>query len=298
MSGSVDTGEAKTLGAIGFLKKPINKEAILAAIQTMLQPPAVNSHTILVIEDNEIELLGLKRLFEKDAITLIPVKTGKEGLEWLKQHTADAVILDLMLPDINGFEWLHHVDNLPAKPPVIIYSARELSTEELFELRTQVEAVVTKGKHNERLHEEVLRLFSIQKRQLDQQNMQNFAPLSATHPKVLLVDDDMRNLFALSKVLRQKGFEVEIAPSALKALEILPQQPIDILLADIMMPEMDGYALIRKVREMGYQKLPIIAVTAKAMLGDVDLCLQAGANDYIPKPVDINRLLEVMKRWL
>jgi CheY-like chemotaxis protein len=302
MSGSVDTGEAKTLGAVGFLKKPINKEAILAAIHSMLKQQHAllpSPRTVLVIEDNDIELLGLKNLFQGDPLNLVTVKTGAAGLQWLTRNSADAIILDLMLPDISGFEWLKQFSSLAAQPPVVIYSARELSADELFQLRVHAEAIVTKGKNNERLREEVLRLFSL-KHHVVEAEKPTIMPSAGSgfHQRVLLVDDDVRNLFALSKVLRQKGFQVEIAPSAVKALEILEKQPIDVLLADIMMPEMDGYALIRRVRELGYVKLPIIAVTAKAMLGDVDLCLQAGANDYIPKPVDISRMLEVLKRWL
>jgi len=124
------------------------------------------------------------------------------------------------------------------------------------------------------------------------------AQISGENKRLLLVDDDVRNLFALAKVLRQKGFKVEVVPNGEKALEIMQQQAFDAVLCDIMMPDMDGYTLMGHIRERGYTDLPLIAVTAKAMPGDIELCIQAGANDYIPKPVDINRLIEVLARWL
>ncbi len=163
-------------------------------------------------------------------------------------------------------------------------------------MRRFADTIVTKSPANTRLREEVLLLLNSEKT-TDNVCASSFTK-DPSQQRLLLVDDDVRNLFALAKVLRHKGFAVEIAPSGAKALEMLEQYTFTAVLSDIMMPEMDGYVLIRRIRELGYAELPLIAVTAKAMPGDIDLCLQAGANDYIPKPVDINKLLVVLSKWL
>lgn len=301
MSGTEDSGEAKTLGALGFLKKPVTKDSIAAAIRTMLEQAAKNerTHTVLAIEDNAADIMALQTLFRHDAVEIHAVQTGKDAVQWLAAQPADAIILDLQLPDISGFDWLQRLGNNNAHPPIVVYSARELSGEELFQLRKHSDAVVTKGNNNERLHQEVLRLLSLPLPQTQIAPATSpTPPISGDNRRLLLVDDDVRNLFALAKVLRQKGFKVEVVPSGAKALELLQKQSFDAVLCDIMMPEMDGYTLMGHIREQGYSALPLIAVTAKAMPGDIELCMKAGANDYIPKPVDINKLLEVLGRWL
>ncbi|MGZ4960649.1 MAG: response regulator, partial [Methylomonas sp.] len=293
MSGSQDTGEAKTLGALGFLKKPVTKEGIGAAIKAMLEQN-IPRRTVLVVEDTKADIVALQTVFRHDALNIVSMQTGNEALQWLSGHRPDAIILDLQLPDISGFDWLQQLD-IGEHPPVIVYSARELTGDELFLLRKYADAVVTKGDNTERLHEETLRVLSASHRQPQTKTPATFAP---GNRRLLLVDDDVRNLFALAKTLRRKGFNVEVVPSGAKALETLQQQRFDAVLTDIMMPEMDGYTLMERIRELGYADLPLIAVTAKAMPGDVELCLEAGANDYIPKPVDMDKLLEVLDRWL
>ncbi|MBS1213856.1 MAG: hypothetical protein H6R26_2473, partial [Proteobacteria bacterium] len=294
MSGAEDTGEAKTLGALGYLRKPVTRDSIASAIRTMLEnAPTPRRRTVLAVEDNEVDAGGLRALFRADPIDLVAIASGHEALQWLQREHADAVILDLILPDISGFDWLNQLAGESSHPPVIVFSAREVTEEELFQLRQHAEAVVIKGKSNERLREEVLLA-------LKTEHVEARAPVgpASKGQRLLLVDDDVRNLFALAKVLRSKGYPVEMAPSGAKALQLLEQQNFAAILTDIMMPEMDGYSLIRRIRELGYKDLPIIAVTAKAMPGDVDLCLEAGANDYVTKPVDINLLLGVIARWL
>ncbi len=296
MSGAQDNGEAKNAGALGYLKKPITKDNIAAAIRQIIEYNDHLSKTVLVIEDNPTDILGLQSLFQNDPVQLISMSTGKEAMTWLQNHHADAIILDLMLPDTTGFDWLQELTLLKQHPRIIIHSARDLSGDELFELRQHADTVVTKGTANNRLREEVLLLLN---NDVPAETVSTAEfPIDPANQRLLLVDDDVRNLFALAKVLRQKGFMVEIAPSGAKALEILEQHTFSAVLSDIMMPEMDGYALIQRIRELGYAELPLIAVTAKAMPGDIELCLQAGANDYIPKPVDINKLLMVLAKWL
>jgi CheY-like chemotaxis protein len=170
---------------------------------------------------------------------------------------------------------------------VIVYSARDLTEAEIFSLKEVTESIVTKGAFNNRLREEVLAA------RAGTRLPKPAAPVS--RKKLLLVDDDARNLFALTKALRGKGFTIEVAADSVRALESLNAQRFDAVLTDIMMPDMDGYALIRQIRALGYTDLPIIAITAKAMQGDAELCLQAGANAYLAKPVEMHKLLELLK---
>jgi len=209
----------------------------------------------------------------------------------LQTQRFDTVILDLQLPDMSGFEWLKKARQFLNPPPVVVYSARDLTEEEIFELKETTESIVTKSVFNNRLREEVLatHVASHASKKVTTKIE------AASGKKLLLVDDDARNLFALTKALRSKGYAIEVAADSAKALELLNLGRFDAVLTDIMMPEMDGYALIRQIRALGYTELPIIAITAKAMQGDDELCLQAGATAYLAKPVEVSRLLELLK---
>lgn len=288
MSGATDTGEAKTLGALDFLKKPVTRDTIIDALKTMVQvSQAASVPQILLIEDNPIDRKFVENLLKDVEVQVIAVETGGEALQLLKAQKFATVILDLQLPDISGFDWLKQARQHLNPPPIIIYSARELTENEVFELKGVTETIVTKDALSDRLREEVLHA-------LQQIDRPRSVAVQTTGRKLLLVDDDARNLFALTKVLKNKGFVVEVAPDSIKALELLAQTTFDALLTDIMMPQVDGYELIRRVRALGYDKLPIIAITAKAMQGDDTLCLQAGANAYLAKPVDVHALIELI----
>ncbi|MDO9212822.1 MAG: response regulator [Methylococcales bacterium] len=291
MSGAIDTGEAKTRGALGFLKKPVTRDNVIDALKTMVQ---ITQDTavpqILLIEDNPIDRQFVESLLSECALDIIAVEQGGEALQILQTQSFAVVILDLQLPDISGFDWLKQAQQYLNPPPIIIYSARELTENEVFELKGVTESIVTKDASSVRLREEVLYALHQTDRAIAVYSEQ------ITGKKLLLVDDDARNLYALTKVLRSKGFIVEVAPDSIKALERLAQTGFDVMLTDIMMPEVDGYELIRRVRALGYDKLPIIAITAKAMQGDDTLCLQAGANAYLAKPVDVNILIELVNK--
>lgn len=293
MSGTVDTGEAKTLGALDFLKKPISRDTLIRALKTMVQMAQDRSiQRILFIEDNPIDRKFVENLLLDSATDIQVATTGGEGLYFLQTGRFALVILDLQLPDMSGFCWLKQAQHNLNPPPIIIYSAHELTENEVFELKGVTETIVTKDALSNRLREEVLLA------------LQNTArPISTVYPepyqtavekKLLLVDDDARNLYALTKALRSKGFLVEVAPDGIKALERLAETRFDVLLTDIMMPDIDGYELISRVRALGYGSLPIIAITAKAMQGDHEQCLSAGANAYIAKPVDVNALIQLI----
>ena len=289
MSGAVDTGEAKILGALGFLEKPVTRDIIIDALKTMVQvthDAAVPQ--ILLIEDNPVDRKFVENLLKDTTLDIVAAETGGEALQLLQTHRFAVVILDLQLPDMSGFDWLKQAQHHLNPPPIIIYSARELTENEVFELKGVTESIVTKDALSDRLREEVLYTL----RYTD--SPASACSEQAMGKKLLLVDDDARNLYALTKVLKSKGFVVEVAPDSIKALELLGQTSFDVLLTDIMMPQVDGYELIRRVRALNYDKLPIIAITAKAMQGDDALCLQAGANAYLAKPVDVNALIELI----
>ena len=306
MSGAADTGQARTLGAIGYLHKPITREAVQAALRTMLgaTPMTTTMHAkpqqLLLVEDDEASAHAVNTLLKNLDIAIEHVRLGEHGLSALKTTAFDAVVLDLTLPDMNGIDWLERAARAnPHYPPVIVYSARDLSDDELLRLRAYSDAIVSKGRLNEhvgaRLREEVMLALSGKARAAEAP-----PPIIASAPNraLLIVDDDLRNQAALSKVLRAKGYAVTAASSGARALEILADNRFDAILTDIMMPEMDGYELTRRLRAIAGEKLPIIAVTAKAMTGDIDLCLAAGATDYLAKPVDIDRLLALLDRWI
>ncbi len=301
MSGSSDTGQAKTLGALGFLKKPVTRETIIESLKIMVQhgvelPKIDNANTakILLIEDSPIDRRNVVDLLKAEAVEITAVETGNEAFQLLQTQHFEMVILDLKLPDMSGFEWIEKAKQFLNPPRVIVYSARELTENEVFELKGVTESIVTKNALNSRLREEVMYLLNNTNSVVIDHSVSNVL----MGKKILLVDDDARNLFALTKVLKAKGFGIEVAPDALKALELLAEKPFDVLLTDIMMPDIDGYELIRRVRALGYDKLPIVAITAKAMKGDDSLCLEAGANGYLSKPVDVSALIEMMNTLL
>ena len=301
MSGAPDTGEAQRLGAVGFLKKPVTREVIASALANIVRGAAERSAVaqpacsrVLIVEDDAATVAALERLFADDPIDLVVSATGQEALRHLAEGNFAAVILDLGLSDMTGFEWLQAARVRDGHcPPVIVYSARELDREALMSLRGQASAVVCKGVHaDERLHEEVLAALA---EPWPSQPASTAAPV-ASGQHLLLVDDDMRNLYALSRVLRSHGYRVTLAEDGERALALLRADRFDAVLTDIMMPGIDGYELIRRIRASGYAELPIVAVTAKAMQGDAEQCLAAGANDYLAKPVDVGRLIAVLTR--
>lgn len=294
MSGATDSGEAKVLGAMGFLKKPVTRATILAAIRTMVVGDMQRTlKRILLVDDNPVDTQAISKMFRQDEVEIVPSSSGSNALQLLQAHRFDTVILDLQLQDMTGFEWLKLARNLLNPPPVVIYSARDLDEAEVFALKEVTESIVTKSALSGRLREEVLLALRMD---LSSSRIRVPDRKSGLGKRLLLVDDDARNLYALTKILRSRGYDVDVAQDGGKALELLAQADFEAVLTDIMMPEMDGYALIRQIRSLGYTDVTIIAITAKAMQGDDILCLQAGANAYLPKPVDTDKLFELLRR--
>ncbi|WP_296250255.1 response regulator [uncultured Stenotrophomonas sp.] len=287
------------LGAVGYLTKPVDRKALVAAFDHLLDVAGKIVRKLLLVDDDPDSRLALTRLLQADNVEIDQVASGEEALERIATHSYDCIVLDLNLGGISGIEFLEKAATLVAVPPVVIYSGQDLSREDSLKLRQYTDSIVIKGQRSpERLLDEVsLFLHSIGSRGA------NATPADDNNlggRQVLLVDDDMRNLFALSKSLRARGVNVSMAQDGYKALQQLEENPsIELVLMDIMMPGMDGYETTREIRKLPqWSNLPIIAVTAKAMHGDRDKCLDAGANDYLTKPVDLDKLLSMMRVWL
>jgi CheY-like chemotaxis protein len=301
ISGDDQAKRALDMGAVGFLLKPVEKEAVLGALTRLLHF-SHERRQLLVVDDDAASRATVRQLLGDALVDISEANDGAAGLALLQKQRFDCLILDLALPDMNGLEFLRQATAaMPQLPPVVIYSARELTREESMQLREFTDSIVIKGARSpDRLLDEVtLFLHAINKPQAAPAAPARITP-GLAGKTVLVVDDDMRNIFALSKVLRGHGLKVIMAQDGYKALAQIEQQPgIDLVLMDIMMPGMDGYECMRRIRaQPHWQKLPIIAVTAKAMKGDREKCLQAGANEYCTKPVDVDQLLAQMRALL
>ncbi|MDO9452684.1 MAG: response regulator, partial [Stagnimonas sp.] len=299
ISATEDHSRGFDLGAVGFLTKPVTREALGAAFDRLLHFAEGSLRQVLVVDDDAASRLAVRKLVGGKNVQITEAAGGAEALEKLHQQSFDCVILDLGMPEMNGFEFLERAATLPAVPPVVVYSGRDLSPEETLKLRQYTDSIVIKGARSpERLLDEVsLFLHSIREAPA--------APLREVDTTlsgriVLVVDDDMRNIFALSKALRAKGLTVVMAQDGYKALKQLEDnRSIELVLMDIMMPGMDGYQTIGEIRKNpAHAKLPIIAVTAKAMRGDREKCIEAGANDYLSKPIDLDQLFSMLRVWL
>ncbi len=307
ITGSTDSRFALQKGAIGFLTKPVGKADIDEALRKVEDFHDKKVKDILLIEDDSTLRSAISRLIGDSDVKIKAVGTGKAAIEELQEHPYDLVILDLGLPDMTGFDLLYFIDeNQVNLPPIIVYTGKDLTREEDSELRHYAESIIIKGVRSEErlLDEAALFLHRLidkmpeQKRKMIIDLHETDAPFRGK--TVLIVDDDMRNVFALSKLLSEKGMNILKAENGVKALEIINStKGIDIILMDIMMPIMDGYETMRRIRQIEeFYKIPIIAITAKAMKKDYEECIAAGASDYLPKPVDIGRLFSMLRVWL
>jgi CheY-like chemotaxis protein/signal transduction histidine kinase len=291
------------LGAIGYLTKPATRADLLRVVESLAPRRAARPCKILVTEDDAILGDSLVRQLAAEELDVQRVGTAGAALEAIRRESFDCMILDLSLPDTDGLELLQILEKEcgEERPSVVIYTARALTHAETRRLESYAEAIVVKdGSSQERLLNEI-RLF-VQRLQ-DGRGPRRPPPLTPApsdlrlrEKKILLVDDDMRTVYALSAALIGKGAEVIVADNGRMALESLAARPdVDVVLMDIMMPEMDGYEAMRRIRkDARFAKLPIIALTAKAMKGDAEKCLEAGASDYMSKPIDVEQLLALM----
>ncbi|MGR3177571.1 MAG: response regulator [Candidatus Anammoxibacter sp.] len=295
-------------GAVGFHTKPVSSEEIEESFRRIEHVISGKLKQILVVEDDEIARKAITGLLGNGDITISSVSTGSEALKLLGKKYFDCMVLDLGLADMSGFDLLEKIKNdaVLATIPVIVYTGKELSKEDETRLRKYTESIIVKGvKSHERLLDEASLFLHRVESNLPKEKQRMIRMVHNTenvfkNKTVLLVDDDMRNVFALKKFLQNKGLEVVVAVNGQESLEALDKNPeIDIVLMDIMMPVMDGYEAMQKIREQDrFKNLSIIALTAKAMKEDRAKCIEAGANDYLPKPIDIDKLTSLLRVWL
>lgn len=297
---------ARELGAIGFAIKPTTRERLVSAIEQLEQTSQRDVRRLLIVEDDSELRHNLELLLGRDQLQIVAVGTLAGALEQLSTVTFDCMVMDLSLPDGSGYDLLEHMagNDDVGFPPVIVYTGRALNREEEQRLRRYSKSIIIKGARSpERLLDEVtLFLHSVEASlPTDQQRLLREARRRDTvldGRTVLLAEDDVRNIFALSSVLEPLGVTLEIARNGQEAVDRLAERDVDLVLMDIMMPEKDGLAAMREIRAQRHlQDLPIIALTAKAMPDDRERCLQAGANDYIAKPIDVDKLVSLCRVW-
>jgi len=297
---------ARELGAIGFAIKPTTRERLVSAIEQLEQTSQRDVRRLLIVEDDSELRQNLELLLGRDQLQIVAVGTLAGALEQLSTVTFDCMVMDLSLPDGSGYDLLEHMagNDDVGFPPVIVYTGRALGREEEQRLRRYSKSIIIKGARSpERLLDEVtLFLHSVEASlPTDQQRLLREARRRDTvldGRTVLLAEDDVRNIFALSSVLEPLGVTLEIARNGQEAVDRLAEREVDLVLMDIMMPEKDGLAAMREIRAQRHlQDLPIIALTAKAMPDDRERCLQAGANDYIAKPIDVDKLVSLCRVW-
>jgi PAS domain S-box-containing protein len=306
---SIDDNSDKAVqqGAVNFITKPVSQDNLDAAFAKLRTFTDKKVKDLLIVEDDEATQKAISNLIGNSDVKITGVGTGKETIQALESGEFECVILDLKLPDMSGFELLDELEKKKISiPPIIVYTGKELTKEENNRLLKYANSIIVKGVHSEErlLDESALFLHQVveklpQEKQKIIHDLHNIDQVFKDK-KVMVVDDDMRNIFAISRLLQEKGIETIKAESGPVALEFLEKTPdIDLVLMDIMMPEMDGYETMRRIREQKqFAELPIIALTAKAMRGDREKCIDAGASDYIPKPVDEDRLFSMMRIWL
>jgi HAMP domain-containing protein/CheY-like chemotaxis protein len=295
-------------GAFSFITKPTTTQGLEAAIAKIKNYAAPRRKRLLVVEDNAAEQMSITELLGHDDLEVVVADTGEAALAAMREQPCDCVVLDLRLPDMSGFEVLERIskDEVLADVPVVVFTGRELSAEEDAQLHTLARSVVVKGVESpERLLDETAlflhRVFSdlpSEKQRLLERLHRSDEDLLGK--AVLVVDDDIRNIFALSSVLERRGMKVFTANTGNEAIQLLESTPeLSIVLMDIMMPEMDGYQTMQKIRQNpAFRRLPIVALTAKAMKGDREKCFEAGASDYLAKPVNTEQLLSALRMWL
>jgi CheY-like chemotaxis protein len=304
--------EALELGAVGYALKPVKREQLVEAFERLEAKLSQDVRRVLVVEDDRRQRESIEQLLADEGVQIVGVETADEALARLRTTTFDCMVMDLNLPDVSGYDLLERMAEQEGVsfPPVIVYTGRLLTRDEEQRLRRFAKSIIIKDVRSpERLLDEVtLFLHQVEaKLPPDRQRMLKAArdrDAMLEGRRILVVEDDVRNIFALSSVLEPKGVKIEIARNGVEALAVLDRDgdgggAIDLVLMDIMMPEMDGLTAMREIRRRPeWKKLPIIALTAKAMKDDQETCLEAGANDYIAKPLDVEKLLSLVRVWM
>ena len=300
--------DAIKMGAIGFLKKPVDMEGLNQAFSKIESTLDKTIKKLLLVINDTGERENIHKIISSDDVEVIAVESGEKALELLREEKFDCLVADLEIKDIPGLNFVKKVRKDKAIPdiPVIVFTKKSVSRKEEAELSKYTESIILKSeKFMDRLLDETSLFLHRVDKDLPEEKQKT---LKMTHnkelifksKKILIVDDDMRNVFALSNILEEKGMQVIVGKNGLEGLEQLKQNSdIDLVLMDIMMPEMDGYEAMKRIRQQQkFNNLPIIALTAKAMKGDRNKCINAGANDYMAKPVEPEKLLSLLRVWL
>jgi signal transduction histidine kinase/DNA-binding response OmpR family regulator/CHASE3 domain sensor protein len=313
VSASDHTQTALSLGAVGYLLKPVKREELADVLKKLEAKLSQRMHRVLIVEDDDVQRAAVGKLLTSHDVETVAAGTAAECLERLKQQTFDCMVLDLSLPDASGYSLLETLSREDAYsfPPVIVYTARDLSSDDEQRLRRYSKSIIIKGaKSPERLLDEVTLFLHQVVSDLpdEQQKMIRKAwnrDAILEGRRILVVEDDVRNVYALTNILEPRGALVEIARNGREALDLLeksmrqPGQAIDLVLMDVMMPVMDGLTATREIRKKAeWKTLPVITLTAKAMPDDQQRCIEAGANDYMAKPLDVEKLLSLVRVWM
>jgi CheY-like chemotaxis protein len=312
ISGSDHSQTAMSLGAVGHLLKPVKREDLAGVLQGLEFKLTNTSRRVLIVEDDEVQRDAVGKLLASADVETLGVGTAAECLEALQRQTFDCMVLDLSLPDASGFSLLETLSGGDhAFPPVIVYTGHDLSADDEQRLRRYSNSIIIKGaKSPERLLDEVsLFLHQVvaelppEQQKMIQQARNRDAVLEGR--RILIVEDDVRNVYSLTSVLEPRGAVVQIARNGQEAIDAVaasaqdPSHTIDLVLMDVMMPVMDGLVATRQIRsDPHWAKLPIVMLTAKAMPDDQERCLEAGANDYMAKPIDVDKLLSLVRVWM
>ncbi|PZQ44337.1 MAG: histidine kinase [Micavibrio aeruginosavorus] len=302
---------ALSLGAVGYMLKPVKREEISDVLKKLEGRLQQKMHRVLIVEDDKTQREAIKKLLASKDVEIVAVGTAADCLENLKSSTFDCMVLDLTLPDASGYSLLETLSKEDdySFPPVIVYTGKDLSQDAEQKLRRYSKSIIIKGaKSPERLLDEVT-LFLHQVVSELPPEQQNMLKLSHNRDavlegkKILIVEDDIRNIYSLTNILEPRGAIVQTARNGREALEAMKNagndNPISLILMDVMMPEMDGLSATREIRKnKDWKKLPIIMLTAKAMRDDQEKCLDAGANDYMAKPLDVEKLLSLVRVWM
>jgi CheY-like chemotaxis protein/CHASE3 domain sensor protein len=308
VSSQENGGEALHLGAIGYALKPTTREQLEEVFLKLKEKSSQQVKHVLLVEDDERQRDSVVQLIADTDVEIAAVGSGAEALELLRTRIFDCMIIDLKLPDMQGNELLKQMslEELCSFPPVIVYTGRNLRRDEEAELLKYSRSIIIKGARSpERLLDEVTLFLHKVESQLSSERQSMLKTVRGRDRvfegrTILLVDDDVRNVFALTSALEQRGAHVEVGRNGFEAIAKLNElEEVDLVLMDVMMPGMDGLEATRRIREDArFTRLPIIAVTAKAMKDDQEQCLAAGANDYLAKPIDLTRLYSLLRVWM
>ncbi|GGI18608.1 response regulator [Oxalicibacterium faecigallinarum] len=299
---------ALQLGAVGYVIKPTTREQLKNVFQKLETKFSQSTKHVLLVEDDQRQRESVTQLIMDDDVTITAVESGEEALALLRTTIFDCMIIDLKLPDMQGEQLLQRMsaEEICSFPPVIVYTGRNLTRDEEADLLKYSRSIIIKGARSpERLLDEVTLFLHKVESELSAERQSMLRTVRSRDRvfedrRILIVDDDVRNIFALTSALEQRGAHIEVARNGFEAISKLDSvSDIDLVLMDIMMPGMDGLEATRRIRaDARFQKLPIIAVTAKAMKDDQEQCLQAGASDYMAKPIDLDRLYSLLRVWM